>query len=144
MLKTTLIMIAILLAIQLIRPDKTNPPIDEQITLKAPDEVIKILKISCYDCHSHETRWPFYADIAPLSWNIIGHVNDGRKALNFSKWGDINTKIKIKRLQRSIQTINNGMMPLGNYLLLHKEAQLSAEKKKVVIDWCNTILKKQQ
>lgn len=135
-------MIGILLAIQLIRPEKTNPPVDETIALKAPQAVMSILKTSCYDCHSDETIWPFYADIAPLSWNIIGHVNDGRKALNYSKWGEIEPEIKIKRLKRSIKTINNGMMPLENYLLLHEEAKLSNEQKKVLIDWCNEELKK--
>lgn len=141
-MKILLIMIGILLAIQLIRPEKTNPPVDETIALKAPQAVMSILKTSCYDCHSDETIWPFYADIAPLSWNIIGHVNDGRKALNYSKWGEIEPEIKIKRLKRSIKTINNGMMPLENYLLLHEEAKLSNEQKKVLIDWCNEELKK--
>ncbi len=135
-------MIVLLLAIQLIRPEKTNPPVDEALTLKAPDNVMKILKTSCYDCHSNETKWPWYSQIAPLSWNIIGHVNDGRDALNFSKWSEIDPKIKTKRLKRSIKTINNGMMPLSNYLMMHEAAQLSNEQKKTIIDWCNKELKK--
>jgi len=135
-------MIGILLVIQLIRPEKTNPPIDETLALKAPQAVMNVLKTSCYDCHSHETIWPFYAEIAPLSWNIIGHVNDGRKALNFSKWGEIAPDIKIKRLKRAIKTVNNGMMPLENYLLLHEEAKLNNEQKKIIVDWCNDQLKK--
>lgn len=141
-MKILLIMIGILLVIQLIRPEKTNPPIDETLALKAPQAVMNVLKTSCYDCHSHETIWPFYAEIAPLSWNIIGHVNDGRKALNFSKWGEIAPDIKIKRLKRAIKTVNNGMMPLENYLLLHEEAKLNNEQKKIIVDWCNDQLKK--
>jgi len=138
-----LILVGILLAIQLIRPEKTNPPVDEAIALKAPENVMKILKTSCYDCHSDETIWPAYAEIAPLSWNIIGHVNDGREALNFSKWRKIDPEVKIKRLKRSIKTINNGMMPLSNYLLLHEEAKLSNAQKKIIIDWCNEVLKEE-
>jgi len=138
-----LILVGILLAIQLIRPEKTNPPVDEAIALKAPENVMKILKTSCYDCHSDETIWPAYAEIAPLSWNIIGHVNDGREALNFSKWRKIDPEVKIKRLKRSIKTINNGMMPLSNYLLLHEEAKLSNAQKKIIIDWCNEALKEE-
>jgi len=142
MLKALLIMIGILLAIQLIRPEKTNPPIDETHALKAPKKVMKILKSSCYDCHSNETVWPGYSEIAPLSWGIIGHVNDGRKAMNFSNWSEIAADIKIKRLKRAIKTVNNGMMPLPNYLLLHKEAVLSDAQKSVIINWCNEELKK--
>ena len=141
-MKLLLIMIGILLAIQLIRFEKINPPVDDTITLKAPQAVMDILKTSCYDCHSDETIWPFYAEIAPLSWNIIGHVNDGRKALNYSKWKEIEPEIKIERLKRSIKTINNNMMPLENYLLLHEEAKLTKEQKKIVIDWCNEELNK--
>ena len=140
-MKIILIMIAILLAIQLIRPEKTNPPVDQSLTLKAPENVMKILKTSCYDCHSNETKWPLYAEIAPLSWNIAGHVNDGRKALNFSQWKTIDPKIKITRLKRSIKTVNNGMMPLSNYLFMHEEAKLSDAQKRVIIEWCNQQLK---
>ena len=136
-MKMLYIMIGVLLAIQIIRPEKTNPPVDESIALKAPQEVMTILKTSCYDCHSDETKWPFYADIAPISWSVIGHVNDGRKALNFSKWREIDAKTKTKRLQRSIQTVNNAMMPLSNYLIFHDEAKLTKQQKKTLVDWFN-------
>ena len=88
-MKIALILVGILFAIQLIRPEMTNPPVNEALSLKAPQNVMKILKTSCYDCHSNETIWPWYAQIAPLSWNIVGHVNDGREALNFSKYNEI-------------------------------------------------------
>ena len=141
-MKIALIMIGILLAIQLIRPEMTNPPADEALALKAPENVMKILKTSCYDCHSDETIWPAYAQIAPLSWGIASHVHDGRKALNFSKWATIDPKIKTKRLKRAIQTINNGMMPLGNYLWIHTDSKLTNAQKSTLIDWCNQELKK--
>ena len=142
MKKTIIILILLLIAIQFIPTDKTNPPVNSAITLNASDEVMVILKKSCYDCHSHETKWPGYSAIAPISWNIIGHVNDGRKALNFSEWKNINPEIKIKRLKRSIKTVNNGMMPLPNYIRLHDEAVMSDADKKIIVDWCNKELKK--
>lgn len=142
MKKTIIILIVLFLAIQLIPAEKTNPPVDTALTLNASDEVMTILKKSCYDCHSHETKWPGYSNIAPLSWNIIGHVNDGRKALNFSEWEKIDPEIKTKRLKRAIKTVNNGMMPLPNYLKFHEEAVMSNEDKRVIVDWCNETLKK--
>jgi len=139
-MKILLIVIGILLAIQLIRPEKTNQPINESIALKAPKEVMTILKASCYDCHSDETKWPFYSDIAPISWSVIAHVNDGREALNFSRWSEIDPETKTKRLKRAIKTVNNGMMPLSDYLMFHDEAILDNDKKQIIVDWCNAQL----
>ena len=140
-MKLILIMIALFIAIQAIRPTQTNPLVDESKALKAPKEVMQILQPSCYDCHSNETKWPWYANIAPLSWSIVSHVNDGRKALNFSEWKEIPKEIKIKRLKRMKQTTNNGMMPLSSYLLLHKKAILSQKDKARIGTWCDEKLK---
>jgi uncharacterized membrane protein len=130
-----MIFIIILMALQLIPIDKSNPPIDKNIALHPPKEVESILKKACYDCHSNETKWPFYANIAPLSFSISSHVKDGRKALNFSEWKNIDPKIKTKRIQRAIKTIKNGMMPLPTYLWLHDEAKLTKEEKRVLTTW---------
>ncbi len=135
MKKFLLIVIVLLIAIQFIPTDKTNPQIDDKIKLNTSNEVMDILKRSCYDCHSHETKWPNYSAIAPMSWNIIGHVNDGRKALNYSEWKNIDQKIKIKRIERTIKTVNNGMMPLPNYLRFHDEAILSDADKNIIVEW---------
>ena len=141
-MKILLIMIAILVVMQFIRPDKTNPPVDSTIALKAPEDVMQLLKSACYDCHSNETKWPTYSHIAPLSWVIAGHVNDGREALNFSNWDTISKETKTKRLKRAIKTINNGMMPLSGYLKFHEEAHLSAKQKSTLIKWCEQELAK--
>ncbi len=135
MKKFLFILIGLLIAIQFIPTNKTNPPIDDNIKLTASTEVMDILKRSCYDCHSHETKWPDYSSIAPISWNIIGHVNDGRKALNYSEWKTIDPKIKIKRIERTIKTVNNGMMPLPNYLRFHDEAVLTDADKNILVEW---------
>ncbi len=142
MKKTLIALVLILIAIQLIRVEKTNPVIDENIKLTAPKEVMNILKRSCYDCHSNETKWPWYADFAPLSWSIVNHVNDGRKALNFSNWKNIPKDIKTKRLKRAIKTVNNAMMPLSSYLWLHKEAILSKKDKEILTQWFKKELEK--
>ena len=137
MKKTAIFLILAFIAIQFIPTKKTNPPIDEAINLKASTKVTNILKRACYDCHSHETKWPNYSNIAPISWSVIGHVNDGRKAFNFSTWEKIPKEIKTKRLKRAIKTINNGMMPLPSYVKFHDEAILSDRDKKTLVDWCN-------
>ncbi len=130
-----MIFIIILMALQLIPIERSNPSTDQNIALHPPKEVESILKKACYDCHSNETKWPFYANIAPLSFSISSHIKDGRKALNFSEWKNIDPKIKTKRIQRAIKTIKNGMMPLPTYLWLHDEAKLTKEEKRVLTTW---------
>jgi len=130
-----MIFIIILIALQLIPIERSNPSTDQNIALHPPKEVESILKKACYDCHSNETKWPFYANIAPLSFSISSHIKDGRKALNFSEWKNIDPKIKTKRIQRAIKTIKNGMMPLPTYLWLHDEAKLTKEEKRVLTTW---------
>ena len=140
MKKIVLFVVVLLVGIQFIHPAKTNPSVDDSLSLKSPKNVESVLKKSCYDCHSFETRWTAYADIAPFSWMIVGHVNDARAALNFSRWDEIEKEIKIKRVKRIIQTTNNGMMPLSSYVSVHEEAELSGDDKKVLRDWANAQL----
>jgi hypothetical protein len=142
MKKTIIILIFLLIAIQFIQPAKTNPQTDDALKLQAPQEVMSILKRACYDCHSNQTVWPWYSNIAPMSWNIVSHVNNGRKALNFSEYNNIEPKIKQKRLKRSIKTINNAMMPLENYIKLHDEAVLTKQDKQILIKWLKEELNK--
>ncbi len=127
---------------QLIGIEKTNPPTDPAAKLKAPEAVASLLKKSCYDCHSNQTVWPGYADVAPASFFIASHVEDGRKALNFSDWENIPQNIKIARLKRSIQTVHNGMMPLASYLWIHDEAKLTPDEQLYLSEWFKNELKK--
>jgi len=141
--KKTIIFLAVtLIAIQFIPLEKTNPKVDETITLKTDENVMKILKKSCYDCHSYETKWSIYSDIAPLSFGVVSHVEDGRKALNFSSYNNIDPEIKVARLKRAIKTINNGRMPVSNYLAFHEEAKMTKDEKETLLNWLENELKK--
>lgn len=136
MLKKTIIFTALLLlGIQFISVDKTNPPIDETLTLKTSPEVMDILKKGCYDCHSNETKWPSYSNIAPMSFFIASHVKDGRQAMNFSIWNQIDEKRKVQRLKRGVITVNNGKMALPSYLSAHEEAELNKDEKAIITAW---------
>lgn len=140
--KTLMWSVVALVAIQFIPVEKKNPKVDESLALKAPKEVMKILKTSCYDCHSFETKWPAYADIAPISFFVASHVQDARDALNFSEYKKIDPEIKKARLKRAIMTVRNSMMPLSSYLMIHKEAKLSKDEKIVLEKWFTSELNK--
>ena len=143
MLKKTIIFLAVtLIAIQFVPLEKTNPKVDDTLTLHTDEKVLSILKKSCYDCHSYETEWSIYSDIAPLSFGVVSHVEDGRKALNFSNYNNIDSEIKTARLKRTIKTITNGSMPVSNYLVFHEEARMSEVEKETLITWFEKELEK--
>lgn len=126
-------MAAIIIIIQFIPASRTNPPITAG--LDAPLEVISVFKKSCYDCHSHETEWPWYSNIAPVSWLVSSDVEDGRSHLNFSKWGNLSRKDKVKMKEEIWEEIEKGNMPLWKYRILHPDANLTQEDKNLIRDW---------
>ena len=134
--------IGLAIAIQFIRPDFQNTQVDEKITLKADAKVMNVLKKSCYDCHSQETAYPWYSNIAPISWVMADHINQGRKALDFSNWENLDPKIKLERLERAKQVIYNYRMPKQEYVMMHKNALLTPEEKKLLEQFLDSEIKK--
>jgi hypothetical protein len=131
-------------AIQLKRPDRTNPPINLDYTLEAhaqvTPQVSAILSRACADCHSDQTRWPWYSNVAPVSWIVSGHVVDGRRSLNFSEWDKPNQNGKKKmrpsdKLQEMCFMTQGGAMPLDSYTMIHKDAKLSSDDIQTLCDW---------
>ena len=134
MLKKILIVLAIIVVgIQFIPVDRTNPPITQEIV--APTNVLSILKTSCYDCHSNETNWPWYSYVAPVSFLISGDVENGRKRVNFSEWDTYDQKKKQQKMGAMIAAVEEGAMPLPKYLITHSEAKMNPEKIKLLKDW---------
>ena len=138
MKKKSIILMSVLvplLLIQLITVDKKNPPVDSTITLTAPLEVISILKNSCYDCHSHETEWPFYSYIAPVSWLVARDVDFGREDLNFSEWNRMTKSDKDHAKEEIMEEISRDTMPMPIYIVTHPSASLSKEDKLLLKNW---------
>lgn len=149
MIKKIIIGIVLLLVvIQLIRIDKTNPSTDKSkdfITLTHPSEEIRaILVTSCYDCHSHETTYPWYSNVAPSSWFMKDHVNDGRKHLNFSTWADYARKKQLHKLEECIDEVKEGEMPLTSYTWTHEHAALNPEQTEKLTSWLATLMKEKK
>jgi len=120
---------------QLVPMSRTNPPITRDVAAPAPVE--SILRRACYDCHSNETRWPWYAHVAPVSWLVIRDVDHGRKHINFSTW-DLyadDPETVIRKLRNIDKVMHNRTMPLWYYLQLHSEARLSDADREVLEDW---------
>ncbi len=133
--------------VQFIPIDKSLKPIDKTRNFsdleKTPAEVSVLLRASCYDCHSNQTVYPDYADLAPISWIVNDHIKEGRKHLNFSEWGTYNQFLKNGMLERSIHSIQDKKMPLPAYISKHPEANLSTQERNLLISYFREVLASQ-
>ncbi|MBX3010375.1 MAG: heme-binding domain-containing protein [Caldilineaceae bacterium] len=120
--------LAILILIQFIPIDRTNPAVTREVAWDSP-ETRALAQRACFDCHSNETVWPWYSYVAPISLRIASHVEEGREHLNFSAWDQPN-----EGLDEIVEVIERGEMPLSDYLLLHSTAKLSDTEKQALID----------
>lgn len=133
MIRTAISLIVILVVIQIFRVDSTNPPAEGEMPTST--EVKAVLRRACYDCHSNETAWPWYSQIAPVSWLVAWDVREGRDELNFSTWSRYDAQKRAKKLKESWEQIAEGAMPPWYYLLVHPEARLSAVECVLLHQW---------
>lgn len=131
--------------IQFIPVDRTNKPVDPKVdfvkVFKTPQHITSVLRKACYDCHSNETVYPDYAYVAPISWSIKNHINEGREHLNFSEWGTYNKELKKGMLENSAADLKQNRMPLAGYVAQHPEARLTDAEKKRLVNYFEEILK---
>jgi len=115
--------------------EKTNPKVDPKLTLQAPKPVMDILKRSCYDCHSNQTKWPWYSSVFPMSWSVMDHVKNGRRALNFDLWNKYEEEKRWEALEEIVEKTKAHKMPLPSYLWLHSEAKLTKKDLQILEEW---------
>jgi hypothetical protein len=124
---------AVLIAIQFVPVERTNPPIESDVPV---DGALKsVLRRSCYDCHSNETRWPWYSYVAPFSWLIANDVKEGRREVNFSVWNQFTGARRARKFKEIVEQVEGNKMPQWYYVLLHPEAKLSASDKEMILKW---------
>jgi len=137
--------VIVFVAIQLIPVDRTNKPVDKKNNFvdiyNSPPEIRAILKNACYDCHSNETNYPRYAYVAPISWAVKDHINEGREHLNFSVWGAYNKELKENVLQKSTEAVQNYEMPMPSYIDYHPKANLTRQQRQELADYFQKIIK---
>lgn len=143
-IKIVLIILAVVfIVIQFFRPERiTTELVTENHIIKklnVPESVQIILKRSCYDCHSSHTVWPWYSNIAPVSWLVADDVRKGRAKMNFSEWGKLSVSKQEKKLTDICDMISEDKMPLRNYLLLHPDARLSQQEKDILCSWVKSL-----
>ena len=148
-LKALLIIIAVaLILIQFIRPQKNADEeiASNQITAvqQVPEDVKHLLKISCYDCHSNTTYYPWYNKIQPVAWFLEKHVREGKGELNFSEFASYPPYRRYKKFKEIQEQIKEDEMPLLSYTIPHRNAVLNAEQKSALITWSADAMKEME
>ena len=125
--------------IQFVRPARTNPPTDQAQTMfaraRVPQATAAVLERACRDCHSNDTRWPWYSNVAPVSWFVIEHVNHGRSHFNYSDWTKYDAKEAAKLIKNSCDLARKGEMPLPSYVRMHSETRLTPQDVDALCNW---------
>jgi predicted transcriptional regulator YdeE len=133
-----LLAIAAFVVIQFFQPEKNIGEVTQNHIFRQeqlPENVKLTIQNACLDCHSNNTRYPFYDRIAPASWMVNKHINEGKKELNFSEWGEMDAYDKIKAIEDIRQELEQNTMPLKTYVVMHREAKLSEEQKTAMFSW---------
>ena len=133
------LVVAIVLVIQVIPVERNvstvTPGQSFEKTEKVPANVAAILKVSCYDCHSNNTRYPWYSELQPGAWFMARHIKKGKEELNLDEFNDYSKRRKKAKIKSIISQIEKEEMPLKSYLLLHPDAGLTPNKKKVLLQF---------
>lgn len=139
MKKILIIILVAFVIIQFFPIDKTNPPVDKGmdfISIKnIQPEIANTIRTSCYDCHSNETQYPWYSSIAPASWWLKNHINEGRSHLNFSVFATYEPKRQIHKMEECVEMLEKHEMPLESYYLGHQNAKLTDVQRQDLIKY---------
>ena len=133
-----------LIAIQFFRPEKNINPgdqpnsISKKFTVSA--DVKTILDKACMDCHSNNTRYPWYNNIQPVAWWLANHVEDGKKELNFDEYVTRRPRFQYRRMEQTIDLVKEEEMPLDSYTWTHKDAILTDEEKTKLYNWAKSVI----
>jgi hypothetical protein len=142
--KVLLFLLVALIVIQFIHP-RPNKAIGDQPnnigkTHTVPDDVKSILEKACNDCHSNNTRYPWYSNIQPVDWWLDKHVQDGKKHLNYDEYTNRSLRYQYHKMEETIEMIKEGEMPLDSYTWVHKDAKLTREEKSKLTGWAESVM----
>ena len=143
MKKILVILLVAFILIQFFPIDKNNPaptPQMDFLTIKnTPESTAKLIRNGCYDCHSNESKYPWYSNFQPVAWFLKDHIDEGRRKLNFSTFATYEPKRQAHKLAEAIEQIEKGEMPLDSYIIAHSEAKFSEAQKQEVIQYLKLV-----
>ena len=142
--KIMLVLLEVLVIIQFIHPKKNKAegvqPNYIGNTFAIPADVKTILAKACYDCHSNNTRYPWYANLQPLHWWLEKHIKNGKKEINFDDYTNKSLRYQYHKMEEVREQVKEGEMPLNSYTWIHKDAKLTTEEKAKITGWAQSVL----
>ena len=108
---------------------------------KVPNNIKSKLQVSCYDCHSNNTNYPWYNKIQPVAWFLEDHIKQGKAELNFSAWDSLSNRRKSSKIRSIIKQIESNEMPLSSYTKIHSDAKFSENDRNEIIVWIDSLIK---
>lgn len=139
LMKMALVLLTLLVTIQFFQPSRNQSVAIKDTDIAklytVPQNVKAILQTSCYDCHSNNTRYPWYSRIQPGAWYMAQHIKKGKEELDFSNFGDYSLRKQRSKFRSMSEQIEKGEMPLSSYTLIHRNAILTQDKKQILIEW---------
>lgn len=134
-----LVLLAALVVSQFVPIDRSVPEVSPEqdflTAVQAPPVMAKLIRSACYDCHSYETTYPWYANISPLSFWIQGHIKGGRQHLNFSEWTSYTSKKAAHKLEECFEEVEERHMPMKSFTWLHPEAKMEDAQVSALAQW---------
>lgn len=140
------LLVIVLVVIQFFQPDKnidsSGDPETNDVSnaISVPDSVQNVLQKSCYDCHSNNTDYPWYAEVQPVGWWLNHHIDEGKTELNFNEFSTYSLRRQYKKLEEIAEQVKEDEMPLSSYTLIHKDAILSKEQKMLITSWASAAM----
>ncbi len=146
--KILMVLLAIFIIMQFFRPNKnvsaTTSKNDISYAYAIPQDVQHILSKACNDCHSNNTKYPWYAEVQPVAWWLADHVEEGKEHVNYSEFLSYGLRKQYHKLEETEEMVKEGHMPLDSYLWIHKDAKLTDDEKRKVVDWSTGVRKQME
>ncbi|MGV3585513.1 MAG: heme-binding domain-containing protein [Adhaeribacter sp.] len=140
--KILLGLLGVFVFIQLFRPQKNKALQQQPKAIRnqyvIPARVESSLRAACFDCHSNNTKYPWYAEVQPIAWYLEHHIKEGKTELNFDEFLTYSTKKRAQKLEEIIETQEEGSMPLSSYIIIHQNAKLTQRQKQEIINWAKS------
>ena len=134
-----IVLLVVFVGIQFIPSSRNQsdsvPETDFMLVNNVPENIQNKLQVSCYDCHSNNTQYPWYNNVQPVAWFLEDHIKEGKAELNFNEWDSLSTRRKTSKLRSIIKQIENGEMPLDSYTFIHRDAKFSEAEAEEIINW---------
>jgi hypothetical protein len=141
--KIGVLILIIFIVIQFVQPKKnasdTLGKNDISMVYSVPSEIHQTLVTKCYDCHSNNTKYPWYSHLQPIGWWLAAHVHDGKEELNFSEFKTYPNKKSAHKLEEITEVLEDGSMPLKPYTLLHNEAKITVAEMTAINGWIKSL-----